>query len=220
MKKKVAVILSGCGFKDGSEIHEATCTLLALSQHGVEYQCFAPNRLSFAVNHLTMQPESEKRNILTEAARIARGKILAVAALKVENFAALIFPGGFGAATQLCNFASAGENCEVDADVAHVVAEFVKAKKPIGAICIAPAMLAKALELVGVQARLTIGDEVETAQKVEMMGHSHVMCSSVDCVVDEAHQVVTTPAYMNAQNIAEVYQGVTKLVEQVLFLAK
>lgn len=220
MAKKVAVVLSGCGFKDGSEIHEATCALLALSQQGVEYQCFAPNRLSFAVNHLTMQPESEKRNILTEAARIARGKIQAVAALKVESFAALIFPGGFGAATQLCNFASAGENCEVDADVARVIADFVKAKKPIGAICIAPAMLAKALELVGVQANLTIGDEAETAQKIEAMGHTHVNCAAVDCVVDEARKMVTTPAYMNAKNIAEVYQGVAKLVEQVLFLAK
>lgn len=219
MTKKVAVVLSGCGFKDGSEIHEATCTLLALAQQGAEYQCFAPNRLSFAVNHLTMQPENEQRNILTEAARIARGKILALSALHGDDFDAVIFPGGFGAASQLSNFGDRGEKCEVDADVARVVAEFAKIKKPIGAICIAPATLAKALQLVAIKAKLTIGNEAGVAQKIEALGHTHVNCSATDCVVDEAHKIVSTPAYMNAKNVAEVYTGVAKLVEQVLWLA-
>lgn len=216
---KIGVVLSGCGVQDGSEIHESVLTLLALSRMGAEAVCMAPNAdQPQVINHLTGRPASEKRNILVESARIARGKIRDIAEVKASEVDALIFPGGYGAAKNLCTFAGEGADCKVNPDVARLVREVHAAGKPIGAICIAPALMAKIFEGAGIE--LTIGNDPGTAQALKKMGQKHKDCNVNQIWVDSRHQIVTTPAYMLAKNIAEAWQGIEKLVNEVLSLVQ
>ena len=212
---KVGVVLAGCGVYDGSEIHEAVCTLLALSQAGADYQCMAPNLPQMhVVDHVTGKPAAgQSRNVLHESARIARGDITALADVKVADYDAFIFPGGFGAAKNLCTFAFEGESCNVQRDVERIIKEAHAAKKPLAFVCIAPVIAAKVL---GGGIKLTIGDDAETAGAINTMGASHVECPVKDACVDEANKIVSTPAYMKAQNIADLFTGVKATVDQVL----
>lgn len=218
---KVAVCLSGCGVFDGSEIHEAVLTLLALDQAGAKYVCCAPNvDQPVVVNHLTRSPvPGERRNVLVESARIARGEIQDLAGVHARDVDALIFPGGLGAARNLCSFVGDGAKCTVHPEVERLVGEMIDAGKPVGAICIAPAMLARILSNRGLVAQVTIGTDPQTASEIKKMGIRHADCSSTSFVVDSAHRVVTTPAYMLAKGPAEVFEGVKGLVGEVLRLA-
>jgi enhancing lycopene biosynthesis protein 2 len=212
--KKIAVILSGCGAMDGSEIHESVLTLLALSKQGVHYQCLAPNMpQSRVINHFSKLPESTRRNILEEAARIARGDIIDITQARVKDYAAVIIPGGSGAAWNLSDFASKGVACTVQPDVAHFVKAMAQAGKPLGFICIAPVLIAKIL---GPGIKMTIGNDQATADKVTAMGNIHVECRVTECIVDDLHKVVSTPAYMLGKSIAEVASGIEALVQQIL----
>ena len=218
--KKVAVCLSGCGVFDGSEIHEAVCTLLALDQAGAKYVCCAPDMPQPGVtDHARKQPARETRNILTESARIARGDILDVKRVKPADIDALIFPGGLGAAKNLSTFATDGADCSVNPDVERLVGEMLAAKKPIGAICIAPAMLARIVGKKDLHPKMTIGNDRQTAAAMNTMGVQHVECPVTEAVTDEQYKIVTTPAYMLAQGPAQVYEGIRKLVNEVLRLA-
>ena len=217
---RIAVCLSGCGVYDGSEIHEAVLTLLALDQAGAEIVCCAPNVDQAAVvNHLDRSPTNEKRNVLIESARIARGKIRDLAKVKASNIDALIFPGGFGAAKNLCTFADDGPDCKVNPEVERLVGEMLDARKPVGAICIAPAMLARILGDRRIKAQLTIGTDAQTAAALEKMGVRHADCPCVSFIVDRDHKIVTTPAYMLADGPAEAFEGIRGLVNEVLKLA-
>ena len=217
MQKKVAVILSGCGVYDGAEIHESVITLLRLSQRGAKVQCFAPNIAQHHVlNHLTGEEMAESRNVLVESARIARGEVKDVREARVEDFDALLVPGGFGAAKNLSDFAFKGDQCEVQPDVLVLAKAFAAAKKPVGLICIAPAMAAR---IYGAGVECTIGNDEDTAQALTRMGAKHVECTVEDIVEDKAHKLVTTPAYMLAQSIAEAASGINKAVDRVLELA-
>lgn len=218
---RVAVCLSGCGVYDGSEIHEAVLTLLALDQAGAEIQCCAPNAdQAMVIDHLTKSPGSgTARNMLVESARIARGNIVDLAQMKASQIDALIFPGGFGAAKNLCNFADRGADCDVHPQVRRLAGEMLDAGKPIGAICIAPAMLARIVGERGMHPKMTIGNDKQTAAAMEKMGVRHLDCPCESFVVDEAHRIVTTPAYMLGKGPAMVFQGIQKLVEEVLRLA-
>ena len=211
---KVGVILSGCGVFDGSEIHEAVITLLCLSQRGAEYECLAPDKTMPAVNHLTKKPEASPRNVLVESARIARGNVRSLGGVTGGDFDGFVLPGGFGAAKNLCTFASHGAKCEVDPEVSRVLTEAHQAGKPLGFACIAPAVAAKVFG--GESPKLTIGHDAETAAGLEALGAQHVSCDVKDVVVDEAHRIVSTPAYMEAKNLTELYVGIDKLVAQVL----
>lgn len=216
--KKVGIVLSGCGVNDGSEIHEAVLSLLAIARNGAEAVCFAPDKSqSDVVNHLTGESMADSRNVLIEAARIARGAIQPLALASADTLDALIVPGGFGAAKNLSDFASQGAECTVDPDLKRLAQAMHAAGKPLGFICIAPAMLPKIFDF---PLRLTIGTDVDTAELLEEMGAEHVPCPVDDIVVDEDNKVVTTPAYMLAQNIAEVATGIDKLVTRVLVLAE
>lgn len=221
MAKKVGVCLSGCGFLDGAEIHESVLTLLALDQAGAQAVCCAPNiQQAAVVDHVRKAPVSgESRNVLVESARIARGAIKDIAQVRAADLDALIFPGGFGAAKNLCNFADAGPDCTVHPAVERLTSECLAAGKPIGAICIAPAMLARILGRKGVHAKLTIGTDAGTAAAINKMGGQHCDCPVTGFVIDETHKVVTTPAYMLGKGPAEVFEGIRKLVEAVLKLA-
>lgn len=212
--KKAAIILSGCGVFDGSEIHEAVSALLALDQANVAYQCFAPNiDQSKVTNHLTQKEMSEKRNVLVEAARIARGDIKDIKEANVDDFDCAIYPGGFGAAVNLSDFAKKGADMTVNPDVLEFSQAMKAAKKPQGFICISPAMISK---IYGPGVSQTIGTDKETAQAIEAMGGKHINCSVSETIIDQENKVVSTPAYMLAQRISETYNGVKQLVSDTL----
>lgn len=216
--KKVGVVLSGCGVYDGAEIHESVLTLLALARQGAEAVCFAPDKSqSDVINHLTGEPMAETRNVLVEAARITRGKVQPLSQAVAEELDALIVPGGFGAAKNLSTFARLGSDCQVDSALKNLALKLHEAGKPLGFMCIAPAMLPKIFDF---PLRLTIGTDIDTAELIEEMGGEHVPCPVDDIVVDEDNKIVTTPAYMLAQDIAEAATGIDKLVERVLVLAQ
>ncbi|MDB5994418.1 MAG: isoprenoid biosynthesis protein ElbB [Pseudomonas sp.] len=216
MSKKIAVILSGCGVYDGAEIHESVITLLRLDQRGAQVQCFAPNIAQLhVINHLTGEEMPESRNVLVESARIARGNIKDIREADVEDFDALIVPGGFGAAKNLSNFAVEGAGCTVQPDVLALTEAFAEAGKPVGLICISPALAAK---IYGPGVTCTIGNDAETAAAMNKMGATHADCAVTEIVEDKARKLVSTPAYMLAQTISEAASGINKLVDRVLEL--
>lgn len=219
MGKKVAVVLSGCGVYDGAEIHESVLTMLALDRGGAEMVLCAPDRQQLhVVNHQTGEVvEGESRNVLVESARIARGAVRDVAEVSADELDALILPGGFGAAKNLCNFAVQGAGCEVDPGVARLVRQVHEQGKPVAAICIAPALLAKVLG--DESPAVTIGTDLDTADAIEAMGAKHVNCPVTEFVVDEERKVITSPAYMLAQNMSELAEGIEKTVVELLHLA-
>ncbi|HBY84374.1 MAG TPA: isoprenoid biosynthesis protein ElbB [Colwellia sp.] len=213
--KNIAVILSGCGVYDGSEIQEAVITLLAISQQGGTYRCFAPNIAQHhVINHLTGEvSENESRNVLVEAARIGRGDVEDLTELNEKEFDAIIFVGGFGAAKNLSSFALGNDNYSVNEQVLSAAKAFAKVEKPAGFMCIAPALL-PLIYPAGVKG--TIGKDSATAQLISAKGLTHINCDVADVVVDEAHKIVTTPAYMLAESISEAAVGINKLVKYVL----
>ncbi len=217
--KKVGVVLAGCGYLDGAEIQEATLTLLALDRAGAEIRVFAPDTEQMhVVDHRAGKPVAgERRNVLAESARISRGAAEPLASARGAELDALVFPGGFGAAKNLCTFATAGRDLTVLPDVERLVREVHGAKKPVGFICIAPIIGAKVLGREGV--RLTIGNDAEVAAVVESLGARHVVCRVDEIALDEQHKVVSTPAYMLGPSIAKVAVGIDKLVAKVLELA-
>lgn len=214
--KKIAVILAGNGVFDGAEIHEATLTLLAIVQQGAAYQCFAPDiEQAHVINHATGEEMDEKRNVLVEAARIARGDIKALSEYDASEYDAIVFPGGFGAAKNLCSFAFDGVDCKVDANVEKAIKDTANAQKPIGALCISPALIAKVLGDV----KLTIGKDKGTANAVETMGATHIETNHGEIVVDEKHKVITTPCYMLDANIVQIAEGTSNIIEKILEMA-
>jgi enhancing lycopene biosynthesis protein 2 len=219
MAKKVGVVLSGCGVYDGAEIHESVITMLALDRHGAEMVLCAPNAPQMhVINHLTGEvAEGEQRNVLVESARIARGAIRDVADVSADELDALILPGGFGAAKNLCDFAVSGPECTVDEGVAALVRSVHAQGKPVAAVCIAPALLAKVLGSEGPE--LTIGTDADTAGALESMGARHVSCPVTEFVVDTDRKLITSPAYMLAQSISEAAEGIEKTVTSLMEMA-
>ena len=214
---KVGILLSGCGVNDGAEIHESVITMLALDRAGAEMVLMAPNiDQMHVVNHYTGQEMDEFRNVLVESARIARGDIKDMAEVTGNDMDALIIPGGFGVAKNLCDYAMTGSECSINPDVYRLVTEVHLLQKPIGAICIAPAMMAKILGEQDDSAEMTIGFDEATAKDIESMGSTHVTCHVTQMIVDEEKKMVTTPAYMEAQSIKEVAEGIEKLVAKIL----
>jgi enhancing lycopene biosynthesis protein 2 len=217
---RVAVVLSGCGVFDGSEIHEACAALLALQRNGAEAVCCAPpGPQHHVIDHHAGEPaDGESRDVRVESARIARGPVADLGEVDLDGIDAVLLPGGFGAAKNLCNFAIAGADCEVRPEVAEFLRGARAAGKPIGAMCIAPVILAR---LFGAdRPHLTIGTDRGTAEALEAMGARHVDCDVRDCVVDETHGFVTTPAYMAATHIGEVFDGADRFVERLLSLVR
>ena len=218
MSKKIGVILSGCGVFDGSEIHEAVLTLLYISKAGAQAVCTAPDITQMhVINHLTQEPLSEKRNVLLESARIARGDIIDIQKMSAADIDAVIIPGGFGAAKNLSTFATAGPQGKVNEQVKRLLNEMLKVGKPIGAICIAPATLT--LALADAHPEVTIGNDTGTASAIETIGGKHHTCQTDQIFVDLPHKIVSTPAYMLGTDIAEVAVGIEKLVKKIIEIA-
>lgn len=218
--KKIAVVLCGSGYLDGSEIRESVGLLWALSEAGAAVKMFAPDEAQADVmNCLTGKPvANESRNQLIESARIARGQVGPLAELRHGNFDALIFPGGFGAAKNLCTFATQGSTGTVHKDVRRVLQGFHSASKPIGAICIAPAVLALSFPNAGFE--LTVGAKCEASGEIEKLGHKHIVKKPNEWHTDKKNKVSTTPAYMyDSAPIHEIFQGIRGVVRDVLSMA-
>ncbi len=214
---KIGVCLSGCGVNDGAEIHESVITALTLDRAGAEIIYTAPDVVQTkVVNHLTGEEINETRNVLVESARIARGDITDLAQLTSDDMDALLFPGGFGAALNLCDFALKGADCHIHPEVKRIIQEMLAAQKPLGFICIAPALFARAVKNADMTAKITIGNDQATADQIEKLGSQHEICSVDDCIVDEENKIVSPPAYMLAGNISEAASGIEKLVHQIM----
>lgn len=212
-KKNFAVILSGCGHQDGAEIHEATLTLWAIHKNGAEFHCYAPDiKQHHVLNHITGQEMNEQRNVLIESARIARGKIASLATFSPESVDGLVIPGGFGAAKNLSSYAFDGAKCTVNKDVAAAVKAVHAAGKPIGALCIAPVILARVLKDV----TLTIGQDAATAENLAAMGAEHQPTLHGEIVIDRQHKIVTTPCYMLNSRIDQIADGADNLIQAML----
>ncbi|PKQ60374.1 isoprenoid biosynthesis protein ElbB [Labilibaculum filiforme] len=214
-KKKFAVVLAGSGVYDGSEIHEATLALYSISKNGGSYQIFAPNINQYhVINHITGEEMPETRNVLVEAARIARGDIKDLKDFSADDFDAILFPGGFGVAKNLCTFAFDGVDCKVNPDAELALKAMHKAKKPIGALCISPALIAKVLG----EVELTIGEDEETAAAITAMGATHVTTTHGEIVFDKENKIVTTPCYMLDASIAQIGDGADNVVKTIMAL--
>lgn len=214
MTKQVAVVLAGCGVFDGSEIYETTLTLLRLDQLGIGYRCFAPDiEQHHVINHLNQEVvEGERRNVLQESARLARGEISPLSELVADDFDAVIVPGGFGVAKNLSDFASESDSMQVLEALKEALAGFREEAKPIGLMCIAPVMVPR---LLGDGIAVTIGNDPAVSGAISAMGGLHRSCGVEDIVVDLEHRVITTPAYMLATNISEAATGIFKLVDRI-----
>ncbi|CDH24663.1 isoprenoid biosynthesis glyoxalase ElbB [Xenorhabdus bovienii] len=212
--KCVAVILSGCGVYDGSEIHESVLTMLSLSRLGAKVSFFSPDEVQHhVINHLNGEEGKETRHIMQESARITRGNIQPLSQVDINTLDALIIPGGFGVAKNLCNFAFKGSECEINKDLLSIVRSMHQQGKPMGFMCIAPVMVAKIL---GRPIKVTIGNDPETATQIEAMGGIHIECPVDDIVIDFKNKIVTTPAYILAESLSQAEQGIDKLVRKIL----
>ncbi len=216
--KNVALILAGCGVYDGSEIYESVLTMLSLENHEASYQCFAPDlEQMHVVNHLSGEvAEGERRNVLVESARLARGRIKNLSEASAADFDAVIVPGGFGVAKNLSDFAVKGAEMCVQPEVLNFIQAVHKANKPVGLICIAPTMAAK---IFGAGVKCTIGSDVDTSAAITAMGGNHQACAVDEVCIDEDLKLVTTPAYMLAGSIAEAARGINRCVREVLNMA-
>ncbi len=211
--KKFAVVLAGCGVYDGAEIHEAVLTLLAIDRQGGSYQVFAPDmKQHHVVHHLTGQEMPEERNVLAESARIARGNIKDLSALDMNDFDALVFPGGYGVAKNLCDWAFRGPDCQVHPEVTRIIQQCLGLDKALGAMCIAPVMLGKIMGKV----EITIGDDPVTASQVEKMGSKHRVTAHGQVIRDPGRKIFTTPCYMLDARISDIAAGTENLVQEML----
>jgi enhancing lycopene biosynthesis protein 2 len=211
--KKIAVILSGCGVYDGSEIHEATLSLLAIKKQGADYEIFAPDMDQYhVINHLTGKEMKEKRNVLVESARIARGKISPLNNFKASDFDGIIFPGGFGAAKNLSDWAFEGSKSKILPEIKKAILDMASGEKPIGALCISPTLLANALGNV----TITIGQDENTAKELTKLGAHHIITQPCEVAVDHKNKIVTGPCYMLESNIAQIAEGIENVVKEML----
>ncbi|HBF87452.1 MAG TPA: isoprenoid biosynthesis protein ElbB [Bacteroidales bacterium] len=210
---KFAVILAGCGVYDGAEIHEATFTLYGIAKHEASYDIFAPDIEQYhVVNHLSGQVSSEKRNVLVESARIARGNIKPTSELLEKNYDAVIFPGGFGVAKNLSDFAFIGEKCSVNEEIATIIKQFHSNKKPIGALCISPVIVARVLGNIDV----TIGNDTNTASAIKSFGANHIETKHGEVAIDKIHKIFTTPCYMLDSSIVQIAEGAENIVKAMI----
>lgn len=218
--QKIGLLLSGCGVFDGSEINEAVLSVYFLEKNGAEVIFLAPDKEQLhVVNHLTEQvSEKESRNILIESARIARGRIRKVEEVDVAELDGLVIPGGFGAAKNFCTFALDGPDCRINEDVKKLILNIVNSGKPLCAMCIAPVLVAKALEGSEKHVKLTIGNDSNVAGALEKMGAIHVNASVFEAVCDKENKIVTTPAYMLGQRVTEVAEGISKAIKEFVGL--
>lgn len=215
---KIALILSGCGVYDGSEIHESVMTLFYLQRAGMEVVCLAPEMDQFhVINHSSSEEDSHPRSVRVESARIARQEVGNLSEANAGDYDAVVLPGGFGAAKNLCNFAFKGVEAEVQGDVKRFLTQAVELKKPVGAMCIAPVILALLSKEWNLDSKLelTIGTDSQVGSAIQNLGCNHRSCAVDEICVDEKNLIITTPAYMLGTNVAEIGSGIEKFVQKL-----
>lgn len=211
--KKFAIIISGCGNLDGAEIHETLMTMLAIDKRGFVYEMFAPDIEQYhVINHITKKEMSEKRNVLIEAARIARGNIKDINKFSVKNFDAVVFPGGYGVAKNLFSYALEGVHAKVLPQIEKIIKDTYASGKPIGALCISPVLIAKVLGDITV----TIGQDQATADDIIKMGANHINAIQTDVVSDRKNKIFTTPCYMLSASVSDIAEGADNLIQAML----
>lgn len=222
MIKNVAVILSGSGVFDGSEIHESVFSLLSIVENGGAYQCFAPDiEQHHVLNHITGEEMNEKRNVLVEAARIARGNILPLDKYHANDFDALVIPGGFGAAKNLTKWAFSGPDGEINMDVKNAITETVQLKKPVVGLCMGPTVIAKALEGTQTNPHLTVGttnekspyDIAAISGGMEKTGAITEMKTINEILIDKERKIITAPCYMMEADILQVRKNIEQAIK-------
>lgn len=220
--KKFLVVLAGCGAKDGAEIQEAVLTLLAIDKEGAQYQCAAPNiPQKHVLNFIDDSEINQERNVMIEAARIARGDVLDLSKVSMDDYAGLILPGGFGVAKNLCSFAFEGAKASVEAETKRIIQEAYKQKKPIGAVCISPALVALSLVELNPDITLTLGTEEAANKNLQDIGVKFKSCPTTNFIVDEKNKIASSPAYMHGgSRISELEQGISKCVKAVIEMAR
>ncbi|MBM65721.1 MAG: isoprenoid biosynthesis protein ElbB [Myxococcales bacterium] len=219
MGKRIGFVLSGAGVFDGAELHESVLCLLALDRGDAEVIFMAPDKDQFhVVDHQSGTPaEGERRSVLSEAARLARGPVRPLAEVSADEVDAILMPGGFGAAKNLSTWAFSGAAGEVDGDLQRLLGAVHGQGKWIAACCIAPAILARVFGGDGV--KVTLGTSDQDAAEVEKTGAQHERCSVEQVCIDEEHRLITTPAYMEAARIRELEPGISDMVGHLLRLA-
>lgn len=217
--KRVGMILSGCGVMDGSEIHEATLSILYLDKEEATLSFFAPDKQQRdVIDHFGQNPMEEKRNVLKESARIARGNIKPLSEINLDELDAIVLPGGFGAAKNLCSYAVDGPDCTIDQEVSETIQKALEKVKVIGCMCIAPVLVARALKDTGARPKLTIGTDEKTMQHLKQLGAEPVQATVFEAVTDEKNKIVSTPAYMLGSRISDVAEGIEKMAKKVMEL--
>ena len=211
--KKFAIVLAGCGVFDGAEIHEATLTMLAIKKLGADYEIFAPDVFQHhVINHMTGKEMPEKRNVLVESARIARGNIKSLSHFRADAFDAILLPGGFGVAKNLCTWAFEGDNCRVNPEVEKALKEMYAAGKPIGALCIAPIILGKLFP----GTNITTGDDDASAGFIKKMGSDYTKATHGEVITDKSRKIFTAPCYMLDADIVQIAEGTENIVREML----
>ena len=219
MKKKAAVILSGCGYLDGTEITEAISVFICLSEQNIDYQVFAPKMNISPTAHFDESlSELSPRNVLEESSRLSRGKISNLDELNPSQFDGIVFPGGYGVVKHLCSWAQDGSRCSVNNDIKLIIETFFKKSKPILALCIAPALIARILGQIK-PISLTIGNDTATAQEIEKTGCEHINCEVTDFITDRESKVISSPAYMYEAHPHEVFTGIKKAIKEFCEMA-
>jgi enhancing lycopene biosynthesis protein 2 len=191
---------------------------LALDKCGVEIELFAPDIEQYhTVDHDSGKELDQKRNVLVEAARIARGKIKKLKDADSSKLDGIIIPGGFGVAKNLSTFAFEGARAKVNSDFEKLVKNMFNEKKPIGAICISPAVLCLILKDKGIH--VTIGNDRATVEEISRLGAHHVVTSADGFYVDGDNKIVSTPAYMYEETtISKVSKGIEGCISAVVEL--
>lgn len=211
--KNVAMILSGCGSNDGSNIYEVVLSILALEKQNISVNLFAPDKSSFdVINHISCNTESVNRNILVESARLGKEEVLNLVDMDLSKMDGLFIPGGYGIAKNFCTYNENGVNCTVDQDIEQVVLNFFERKKPIAALCIAPILLAKILSAKNINAKLTIGNDLDVANDIKQLGATHIECPVDDFVYDDQNNIFTTPTFMLGNDLVSISKGIENLV--------
>ncbi len=224
MSFKIGVLLSGNGVYDGSEIHESVLTLLAIDENRGQALCFAPNiNQHHVVNHLSGNEMNEQRNVLIEAARIARGAITDLAEVTSASLDALVVPGGFGAAKNLTKWAFSGPEGEINQQVKRIITEMVQSKKPIVGLCMGPTVIAKALEDTGLKQHLTVGTTKETSPYeidaisagMEKIGAVVEMKTIKEISIDVENRIISAPCYMMEGSITDVRDNIKQAIDEL-----
>jgi enhancing lycopene biosynthesis protein 2 len=224
---KIGVLLSGCGVYDGAEIQETVFALLAIEELGAEAICLSVNKNQHhVVNHLTGEEMPESRNMLVEAARIARGAVHDISTFDNTQIDALVIPGGFGSAKNFTTWAFEGPNGSILPEIKELIQQCISDKKPIAALCVSPVIVGLALNQSDLQATMTLGTDKEKSpyeinafsSGLSQTGVQVEMKTIREIALDEKLKIVSAPCYMMDASIVEIRTNIQQAMQALIQL--